>query len=774
MRSFKGKLILLFVPIYLLFSVALSLFSIVHHYKHVKSKIIEKGVAVIETLSHACEFGAVTYDKVLLDWATREIRSDKKVLQLVVYDPEGHVLFSHNEHGLAIELPTRKTFATSAVYEESNNGSDHTMHFTAPIKRLITLDVSMNGVTRDPLVVGYIRMVVSTEELDEELRSTLMFSGGLILFLLVPGVIAIIYLSRQVTRPIEQLSLSVRRFGEGNLEETVELQSKDEIGQLAYNFNNMANSLREAREKLQRSRDELEQMVAVRTGQLKESEERYRRLIDSSPDPILVNDLSGKVTYVNPAYSLVFGWAKKEIVGKYVTEIPNDRDGNFEAMHQKIIKGEDIIGLKTRLTTRGGDRIDVGIKGAALYGKDGWISGSILVLRDMTEENKLKEQLMQAQKMEALGTLAGGVAHDLNNILSGVVNYPELILMNLPEKSSLREKLTAIQTSGEKAAAVVQDLLTLARRGTAIAEPVNVNEVISEFMESPEFHKISSTHPQVSFQMDLAPEPFNILGSPLHLGKTLMNLVINGAEAIEGKGVVRISSSNLYVDHGSEIISGMLEGDYTCLQVSDTGVGISREDCQRIYEPFFTKKVMGRSGTGLGMAVVWGAVQDHKGFIDLQSNQGEGTTFTLYFPATQERLKKQPMIDQIDSYRGNGETVLVVDDIKEQRKIASAILVALGYEPITLESGEEAVAYLRKNQVDLVIIDMIMDPGMDGLETYEQILKITRDQKVIIASGYAETERVKRARELGIEHYVRKPYLIETIGVAIKQSLGAG
>lgn len=772
MQSFKGKLILLFIPIFLLFGGALSALSIVHHYTLIKSKIIDKGVAVVETLSHACEFGAVTYDSVLLDWATKEIRNDPKVLFLVVYDPNGHILFSHNEHGLSIDFPSESIAAASVVYREAETRDNvHTIDFTAPINRLITHKPGEVSEEQPPEIVGYIRLLVSAEELGVELRATLLSGAGLTLIFLVLGMMAIIFISRQVTRPIEQLSLSVRRFGEGNFEEHVSINTKDEIGQLASNFNQMADSLREARGKLERSKDELEITVAMRTAQLKKSEERYRTLLDSSPDPIVVNDINGDVTYVNSAFTSIFGWTGEEMLSRQLDIMPADTQKNLGIMLQKIIAGINISGLETGLMTKKGEQLAVGINGAALYDKDGGVMGSILVMRDVTVENRLKEQLSHAKKMEALGTLAGGVAHDLNNILSGVVTYPEVVLMSLPKDNPVRATLESIKSSGEKAAAVVQDLLTLARRGTAIAEPINLNEVTKEFTVSPEFIKIRNTHPLVDFQIKLEPGLFNILGSPVHIGKTIMNLIMNGAEAIEGTGVINVSSFNRYIEYGEETVAGMEEGDYACLQVRDTGIGISKEDCLRIYEPFFTKKVMGRSGTGLGMAVVWGTVQDHNGFIELQSEQGKGTTFTLYFPATRESLKKQQFAELISSCKGDGETILVVDDVKEQREIASTILVALEYEPIAVESGEKAVAYLQDHKVDLVIIDMIMDPGMDGLETYQEILKIDKTQKVIIASGFSETARVKKARKLGVNHYVSKPYLVETIALAIKESL---
>ncbi len=185
------------------------------------------------------------------------------------------------------------------------------------------------------------------------------------------------------------------------------------------------------------------------------------------------------------------------------------------------------------------------------------------------------------------------------------------------------------------------------------------------------------------------------------------------------------------------------EGDYAVLTVSDTGMGIPAENREKIFEPFYTKKTMGRSGTGLGLAIVWGTVKDHNGYIDVQTEVGEGTTFTLYFPVTREELIAQQQKAPIERYMGKGESVLVVDDIAEQREMAATILRGLGYQVRSVFSGEEAVEYLKGNKADILVLDMIMAPGIDGLETYRRVLEINPKQKAILVSGFSETERVK-------------------------------
>ncbi len=403
------------------------------------------------------------------------------------------------------------------------------------------------------------------------------------------------------------------------------------------------------------------------------------------------------------------------------------------------------------------------------------LQGIVLDITDRVEaeeeRKRIQAQLQQAQKMEAIGTLAGGVAHDLNNIMSGIVGYPELILMDLPEDSPLRNPILNIKNSGERAAVIVQDLLTLARRGVSVAEVVNLNHIIADQMVSPEYNDLMFSHPDVEVVTAFENDLLNVKGSSTHLAKAVMNLIANAVESMPDGGKIRISTENRYIDRPIKGFDHVDEGDYALVKVSDTGVGIPEEDIDKIFEPFYTKKVMGRSGTGLGMTVVLGAVKDHRGFIDIQSDKKKGTTFTLYFPVTREDLLAERSPLSLNDYMGNGESILLVDDVKEQRELASLMLTKLGYSVHTVSSGEEAVTYLREKHADIMILDMIMDPGIDGLETYKRIKEFRPNQNTLIVSGFSETTQVREIQRLGGGKYIQKPYTLERIGLALKEEL---
>ncbi len=389
-----------------------------------------------------------------------------------------------------------------------------------------------------------------------------------------------------------------------------------------------------------------------------------------------------------------------------------------------------------------------------------------------SEREALQAKLKRAEKMEALGTLAGGVAHDLNNVLSGVVGYPQLLLMELPEDSPYRDSVACIKRSGEKAAAIVQDLLTLARRGIPTVQPLDLNDVVQEYLNGPEHRRLTESIPGVTVRTDLAGDLLPLTGSRIHLFKTLMNLVANGFEAIAAEGRVDIVTANHYIDRPLKGYDDILEGDYVLLQVRDTGTGIARVEMDRIFEPFYTTKAMGKAGSGLGMAVVWGTVKDHGGYIQVESQLGKGSVVNIYFKAFRDRMSESQSSLPQEALKGSGESILVVDDILQQRDIASQMLTHLGYRPLTVASGEDAIECMSARSVDLVVLDMIMEPGMDGLDTYRRILERCPSQRAVIASGFSETHRVKEAIKLGVGAYIQKPYTIEKLAKAIREGLG--
>ena len=501
-------------------------------------------------------------------------------------------------------------------------------------------------------------------------------------------------------------------------------------------------------------------------------------LIENSGATIFVKDREGRYEMVNRKFEEVTGLRREDALGKNDEELfPGPTGRQFRLNDLAAMESGAVQEKEEVLDDASGRRFFISIKFPFL-GDDGRVRGicgmttEITELKKAEEERKsLQERLQRAEKMEALGTLAGGVAHDLNNVLGILVGYSELLLSDIDADSHMRGHIEKILGGGTRAAAIVQDLLTLARRGVHSEGIVNLNTLIEDIQKTPEFENLCSSSSRVRFRTDPAPELLNIKGSPSHLHKTVMNLLTNAVEAMPNGGTVTMTTGNRTLDRPVRGYDDVREGDYVVLSVSDTGEGIEGADIKHIFEPFYTKKVMGRSGTGLGLAVVWGTVKDHHCYIDVQSEMGKGTTFTLYFPVTREVPAAIPAAIPLAEYFGREESVLVVDDIREQRELAANMLGRLNYKVETAVSGEAAVEYLKGHSVDLVVLDMIMDPGMDGLDTYRKIVETHPMQKAIIVSGFSETDRVLEAQALGAGAYVRKPYILEKLGVAVRKEL---
>lgn len=525
--------------------------------------------------------------------------------------------------------------------------------------------------------------------------------------------------------------------------------------------------------KSRRRQVEIEELVDQRTDQLRLSEKRLNALSDAAFEAIFLTE-KGCFLEQNRAAEAMFGYSREEAIGQHANMwvAPEDREYVIRKVLEKEERPFEATGLKKDGSTF---PVEIQIRGAEFLGRRIRVNA----IRDLTEKKRaeqekeaMEDKLRRSQKMESLGLMAGGVAHDLNNILCGIVNYPELILMSLPPDSPLGTPLKAIRESGKSAAAVVDDLLSLARGVSTSRENNNLNAIIGEYTASSEFNALKALHSHVTFRAVLAPDLLNISCSTIHIKKCVMNLVTNAAEAIRDKGEIQVSTRNQYCDGDLPGHPGMERGEYAVLTVADTGIGIPEGSLERIFEPFYSRKVVGRSGTGLGLAMAWSTVQDHHGVITVESGEG-GTTFELYFPANRDEIDAVSENVDLDRYRGNGETVLVVDDDERQRMIALHILKNLGYRGESVPSGEEAVRYLAERRVDLVILDMVMDPGINGCETYRRIIETHPRQKAIITSGFSESADVQQALALGVHRFVKKPYFVGRIATVIHDVLQA-
>ncbi len=390
--------------------------------------------------------------------------------------------------------------------------------------------------------------------------------------------------------------------------------------------------------------------------------------------------------------------------------------------------------------------------------------------QDITEQVLAEEQLESARKMEALGFMAGSVAHELNNALVGLVSYPELLLKKIGHIDEFRTIAETIYDSGKRAAAIVSDLLTMARSVTMVKKTLNINHIILEYLRSHEGSALRERFPKVTISTVLGPDIDNIKCSRTHISKCLVNLVVNGAEAVDGKGEVVISTRNRSVGESVQAKTHVEKGEYVILSVADTGHGIPEKIKEQVFHPYFTNKDPGKSGTGLGLAIVSTIVDKHNGAIALDTSK-HGTRIEVYLPSTKEGVEQDSDQDSGEYFYGSGEKVFVIDDDPVQRYIARELLLMMDYEVDVAGSGEEAVEYLQSRSVDLVLLDMFFETGMGGRDIFDEIIKLHPRQKVIIVSGFSKSKDVEYIQEHGAGQYIRKPYSINELGRAIYRAL---
>jgi len=502
---------------------------------------------------------------------------------------------------------------------------------------------------------------------------------------------------------------------------------------------------------------------------LRESEQRFRSVVDTAAEAIVAVDAAGTIVFWNPGAERTFGRKPVEALGMKLESLfaPLPAGGAADPPEEgaSLVRRE---GLRVD-----GRRFPAELSSARWSGSDGEFT--TFIIRDRTdqeqaelEREELEQKLQLAKRMESLGVLAGGVAHDLNNLLAPIVGYTDLLLQDVGEQSDMREHLVMLRDVGERASAVVQDLLTLGRRGSYQMSTVDLNVAVADFLCSSAFAETRMRFPEVAVDHHSASRPLPVNGSRLHLFKAFLNLALNACEAMQNGGVLSVSTSQRRLDDhyiGYETIPA---GSYAVVEVRDTGAGIAERDLEHIFEPFFSRKRMGRSGTGLGLAVVYGVMHDHHGWVDVRTQQGAGTTFELWLPLSTASLSEEP---REPLALGGTETVMLVEDQPEQRIITSRLLERAGYSVVAVENGRAAIVVLRQRPVDIIVLDMIMEDTFDGLDVYREAVAIKPGQKAIIVSGYAETSRVVEAQRLGAGRFIRKPFRVDTLLLAIREEL---
>jgi PAS domain S-box-containing protein len=506
---------------------------------------------------------------------------------------------------------------------------------------------------------------------------------------------------------------------------------------------------------------------------LRQSEERFRVLADSLPQTVFEADTSGQFTYANKAGFEMFGYNAEDLAaGLNIASmiIPADRARATEVVREILTGERQARGNEYTGMRKDGSTFPVFIhtapqtRGNAIAGIRGILVNMTDAKRDEEERQRLQGQLLQAQKMESIGTLAGGIAHDFNNLLGGILGGLSLMELDLFDRSLLSQELQEMKGLVRRGADLTKQLLGFARRGKYDARALDVNDVLAKSAKM-----FGRTRKDIVIRLESVSEIAPVLADDAQLDQILLNLLLNAGQAMPDGGELILLTQMVDVSAADAAIHGVDPGRYVKLAVQDTGVGMDAGTRERVFEPFFTTKEKGR-GTGLGLASVYGIVKNHGGFITVESEMGKGATFSVYFPAAEgqiEEIRSQPVLP-----RPGTEFLLLVDDEEQIIRTCSRLLKAMGYEVIVARSGDEAIEIFshHREKISLVILDMIM-PGVSGLQTFTALRALSPSVKVLLSSGYSAEGQANEILQLGCNGFIQKPFDNTVLSAKLRELL---
>jgi len=510
---------------------------------------------------------------------------------------------------------------------------------------------------------------------------------------------------------------------------------------------------------------------AVRKSKIKKETRHHERILqslfDSSPNAIVISDLSNKTRFVNPAFTRIFGYSKKEITGECIPYIPDWDKENTESEWNDLVAGKPVLERESQRLTKDGRSIDVAITQSVCRDNNGGSADILTIIRDITEKRKIEKQFRHAQKMEALGTLAGGIAHDFNNILFIITAYTELLISDMPKSSKARGNIVEIDMATSRAVDLVQQIRTFSSQEEQEKRPIEIQSVLKEALRLLR----SSLPVTIELRQKIDKNCGTILADPTQIHQVIMNLCTNAYHSMqENGGVLEVNLSRVAID--SDDMDGNLSlspSQYLMLTVSDTGHGIDKLVMDQIFEPYFTTKAK-REGTGMGLATVHGIAESYGGAITVESELDKGTMFCVYFPCTEKAEKKNLL--SIEPVLGGKERILLVDDDKQIIRMGKQMLETFGYNVTTLASSVVALETFRAhpNRFDLVIIDQIL-PKMTGTQLAEELMRIRPDIHIILITGLEEGMTAEDCKKMNIKECVMKQAGARELAKAIRRVL---
>ena len=629
-------------------------------------------------------------------------------------------------------------------------------------------------------VVGLVQADRPVNFFEREVRrQTVALVLGALASIAIASLLALLF-SRRMVKPIDELVKATDRLAGGNLTYRVSIERNDELGTLARSFNSMADELSQshkeleqehvelliAHERAERANLDLTAEVAIR----KRAEEQNREqaeLLDKAHDAIIVRDLDNRIVFWNKSAEKLYGWSLDDVVGNDMDQslhLPEDMEALRDVLKFVLAQGE--WSGELRQVSKAGEQIIVESRWSLVRDSEGAPKSILVINTNVTDQKRLEEQLLRSQRMESIGTLAGGIAHDLNNALTPILVSASFLKTRSTDEAVL-QIVDNIENSANRAAKMVKQVLTFARGVEGERAPLNPKHLIAEIQKIAEETFLK----QIAITAEVAADLHAVIGDATQIHQVLLNLCVNARDAMPNGGKLTLAARNVVIDeHYTRMHLNAKAGSYVLISVSDSGSGIPQDIRDKIFEPFFTTKELGK-GTGLGLSTVLAIVKSHAGFLNLYSEMGQGSRFDVYLPA-HDAVEVAPATQENQFPNGSGELILLVDDEQTLREMIGDILQTFGYRVITASDGNDALMKYAQHQEEIAVVftDMMM-PFMDGPAMIRGLRRFNPKARIIAATGLATQNKIVEAKMLGVDAFVSKPYTAEKLLKVLQEVL---
>lgn len=763
----RTKIILLLLPVTLAVTLVSSIFTGLVEHRDTIRLLDEEGLKIARIVGIGTFEALLSHNLEVIDEYTSTLIDEPEILYISIHDRDNTIL-GHSDNSLEgqnpeDELALKAYITDKPIIQQSRYKGERCSDYTYPM-------------IKAGRKWGHVRVGLSYERVSSHLYMSWFRIAIIALLTVTITTILAAFIAKVIVSPLEKLSKSAATLDMEPYSPIEEEFTESELSFFSREIRQLYDSLSSMVKRLHKS---------MRS--LKESEKNLSITLNSIGDAVITTDRRGRVTRMNPIAERLTGWTQAEAVERPLSdffEIVNAQSRErVESPVDRVLETNTITWLTedTLLISRDKSEYLIADSAAPIIDDEGSSSGVVLVFRDETEKAKSEEQLIQAQKMEAVGTLAGGLAHDFNNMLGGILGPISLIEQKMTMEDSLSNEdladfVSMIKMSGERASELVKQLLTMSHRHRISMDAADLNSLVKRVVKLAG----NTFDRSISIKARYSEFPAMTMADALQIEQALINLTINASHSMtimrketeKWGGNLYISLDSFYADSlFIKVHPTLSEGEYWVISIKDSGVGINKTDLPNIFTPFFTTKGKGK-GTGLGLSMAYSIIKQHKGSIMVSSERGVGTTFNIYLPGLKrEPDSKRVKNQQEEIVKGEG-LILVIDDEIVLRDMARMMLEECGYKTVVAEDGKEGLKIFKKQhaEIDGVLLDMVM-PRMSGKETYKKMKEIDPDVKVLLSSGYKQDKRISSVLNMGARGFIQKPYDLKALSIAIKKYL---